>query len=301
MSIAGAPSPKHYSVRDLKSKILDRQLAQTSVYLVNVTSVNQDIKNFMEARGIGLDINLQESINLFCADASLPGTTLATHEVTNDYSGVTEKMAYRRIYDDTIDLTFYIDGQYKLLSYFDYWMDYITGQGTTLTSAQYESRNAIYRMNYPIVYKTNIYITKFEKLYNQSQPALKYKFLDAFPINIVSIPISYEASDLLKCTVSFAYTRYLRTTGFFQVSDYRPPVNPATQAQANAAANSPGNPEIRNNVPRGDGFTNTPGGGTGTPTGSDGFFNTPGGGTGTSTGSDGFFDIPGGIRSEPLF
>jgi hypothetical protein len=249
MSVSlNAPNPKHYSVADLKTKLLGRQLSQTSVYLVQVTTPKTQIKQFIEQRiGLGaLDTNLEESINLFCSDTSLPGTTLATHEVTNDYAGVTEKMSYRRIYDDTVDFTFYIDGEYKILTYFDAWMDYITGLGSTWPTSTYTTGQAYYRMNYPSNYKSKIFITKFEKVYNQSQPTLKYEFVDAFPINIVSIPISYESSELLKCTVSFSYTRYVRTAKNEPVSDFILPSDPRIQAISNAASNSPGNPEISN-------------------------------------------------------
>ena len=37
---------------------------------------------------------------------------------------------------------------------------------------------------------------------------LTYTFIDAFPRAISSMPVTYDASDLLKCTVSFSYTRY---------------------------------------------------------------------------------------------
>ena len=43
----------------------------------------------------------------------------------------------------------------------------------------------------------------------RSGPDIEYEFLNAFPISINSMPISYDTSQLLKCTVSFAYTRYL--------------------------------------------------------------------------------------------
>ncbi len=288
-----APNPIHYSVRDLKTKILGKKLAQTSVYLVNVTGLNASLDAFFRQRVVGYDASIQESINLFCSETTLPGTTLATHEATNDYAGVTEKMSYRRIYDDTVDFTFYIDGEYKILTYFDAWMDYITGMGSNLTLNAYTSGQAYYRMNYPSDYKTKIFITKFEKEYKQTQTALKYEFIDAFPINIVSMPISYESSELLKCTVSFAYTRYVRSASNAPVTNYIPPADPRVQAAANAAANSPGNPELRNNTisTGSDGFVNLPGGGTGTSIGGDGFFNTPGGGTGTSIGADGFVEI----------
>ena len=41
----------------------------------------------------------------------LPGSNLATLETTNTYHGVTQRHAYRRVYDDRIDLTFYVDAE----------------------------------------------------------------------------------------------------------------------------------------------------------------------------------------------
>ena len=143
MSISGSSPPKHYTMAELKSKVLSKGLSQTSVYLVNISSPNAAITEFMRVkRGLTYD---GEILNLLCCDASLPGTSVATHEVNNDYSGVTEKMAYRRIYDDSIDLSFYVDGEYKVLSYFDSWMDYITGQGSTLGTQSYIRNDAYYR------------------------------------------------------------------------------------------------------------------------------------------------------------
>ena len=62
-----------------------------------------------------------------CCEATLPGSSLTTHEVNNDYHGVTEKMAYRRMYDETLGLTFYVDRDYKVIELIEGWMDYITG------------------------------------------------------------------------------------------------------------------------------------------------------------------------------
>ena len=71
-----------------------------------------------------------------------------------------------------------------------------------------------YRMKFPAKYKGGLEITKFEKNLFSQDPVrgrtrpLTYTFIDAFPRAISSMPVSYEASDLLKCTVSFSYTRY---------------------------------------------------------------------------------------------
>jgi len=230
-------SQKHYSTGELKTKILGDGLAQTSVYSVKIDT-NDNHKSFLRSRGT-LDY---ERINLLCCDAVLPGTSLATHEVTNDYAGVTEKMAYRRIYDDSLDLSFYVDGKYDVLTFFDAWMDYVTGQGTTFETSIYENSSAYYRMNYPSNYKSNIEITKFEKDNTKSQHrVMNYKFIGAFPTNIVSMPISYNSSEILKCTVSFSYIRYIRSNGEFSNTNYIPPTDPKTQA----SSNSPANPEFK--------------------------------------------------------
>jgi len=38
---------------------------------------------------------------------------------------------------------------------------------------------------------------------------LEYEFLKAYPISIDSIPVTYDTSQLLKCTVNFNFSRYL--------------------------------------------------------------------------------------------
>jgi len=223
------PSPNTLSISKIKSNLLN--LAQTSVYQVKLNPT-QDVINFLENREIYYG-SQGEYIELLCSDANLPGSSLATHDVTNDYSGVTEKFAYRRIYDETIDFTFYVDSDYKVIEFLDGWMNYVTGQGTTFSTDDYAKRTSYYRMNYPNLYKTDgLYITKFEK---DNRNSMTYQFIGAFPVNIVSMPVSYEASNILKCTASFSYIRYIRKRS--GVSYVASPQNP----------NSPANPELKSN------------------------------------------------------
>ena len=70
-------------------------------------------------------------------------------------------------------------------------------------------------MAYPKSYKNNIFLTKFERDHfsNQSdlpRTTLNYTFVNAFPLSITATPVSYEASDVLKCSVSFNYIRYVK-------------------------------------------------------------------------------------------
>jgi len=200
------PSPNKLSIDKIKSNILN--LAQTSVYQVKLQPTS-DVSSFLRNRGINYSSD-GEFIELLCSDTNLPGSSLATHDVTNDYPGVTEKFAYRRIYDETIDFTFYVDSEYKVVEFLDGWMNYATGQGTTFSTDEYIDRIRFYRMNYPNLYKTDeLYITKFEKDKDITS-SMTYQFIGAFPVNIVSMPVSYEASSVLKCTASFSYIRYIR-------------------------------------------------------------------------------------------
>ena len=204
--------PQKLTVSKIKSRLLNT--AQSSLYRLTL-SVPQAVRNRLSLSSLDYD-----NISLLCSEAVLPGSSLTTHEVTNDYAGVTEKMAYRRMYDETISLTFYVDRDYKVLKLFETWMDYITGIDDTST---YETPYVSYRMSYPVTYKNNIFITKFEKdqfmrEYSNSRKAsarvprtiLDYTFVNAFPLSLTSMPVSYEGAQVLKCNVSFNFIRYVQ-------------------------------------------------------------------------------------------
>ena len=92
-------------------------------------------------------------------------------------------------------------------------------------------------MNYVDDYATDFYaldqgfrIVKFERdfdgsfkgnngVVNGTQNGLTYNFVRSFPIAVASMPVSYDASSLLKCTVSMTYIRYYITDGVGDVSD----------------------------------------------------------------------------------
>ena len=70
----------------------------------------------------------QDQLNLMCSEVSLPGSNLATLELTSDHTGVTERHAYRRIFDDRLDFTFYVDAaNYMPIRFFEAWIDWIVG------------------------------------------------------------------------------------------------------------------------------------------------------------------------------
>ncbi len=217
-------APNTVNTSTLKSRILN--IAQTSIYHVKIQPPSL-VASYMRGEGINYTA-IGDELELMCTSASLPGNGMMTHDVTNDYAGVSEKMAYRRTYDANLDLTFYVNRRYDAVEFFDAWIDYITGN---MHETRFKSPYVGYRMKWPKDYKTNIFLTKFEKdtyaqmttgqvsgmgqqqVINQDVfndiPHLHYTFVNAFPINVASMPVQYETSDLLKLTVSFSYIRYV--------------------------------------------------------------------------------------------
>jgi len=202
------PRPNRINTTTLKSRILN--IAQTSVYQVKLQPPGP-VQDFLRTSDPDIDYGRDGlNIELLCSDTNLPGQSLATHDITQDYPGVSEKMAYRKIYDDRIDFTFMVDRDYNVIQFFEGWINYITGQGTTFTNEEYVSRSRYYRMNYPRNYKTdNLYISKFEK--DPYGYYLTYQFIGAFPLTISASPISYESSTSLRYTASFSFMRYIKT------------------------------------------------------------------------------------------
>jgi hypothetical protein len=174
----------------------------------------------------------QRSFNLSCSEASLPGSQLTTFENNNDRTGVTEKHAYRRQFDDRIDLTFYVDAErYTSIRFFERWISFIMNEdqggiqgGTALTEQQpnIASRAYHYRARYPNEYimDQGLKVTKFERNYQNS---LTYNFVRAFPLSVSAMPLSYDASSLLKITVSMSYIRYYLGRSIIPTTPSRPP------------------------------------------------------------------------------
>lgn len=211
--------PDNLSASVIKSRLLN--ISKTSLYRLTIP-VPPTVAGKARSKGVSyLDI---DNISLLCHEANLPGSALATHDVTNDYAGVSEKMVYRRMYDESLDLTFYVDRSYKVVEFFESWINFITGVDENFSRAAYKSPYVFHRMSYPDDYKINMYLSKFEKdhHFGGSTTTLDYTFVHAFPISIQSMPVTYEQGQLLKCNVSFSFIRYvMERNGFTTASGIR--------------------------------------------------------------------------------
>ena len=247
-SVSVAPSSQKIS--QIKSKLLNPALTSHFMIYLGLPRDQQGFRQYMAENALVLD---QDRLQLSCCDASLPGSSLATTELKNDFTGATERHAYRRIYQDRIDLTFYCDAeQYMPIRFFESWMKFIMNESGSSGVAK---ENYSYRVKYPDQYKgCGLEVTKFEKNINQKSSVvpLTYKFVNVFPVAITSMPVSYDASSLLKCTVSMNYTRYFIGPGG------------STETNSSSLTGGPSNPfnsfiddlDLNLNLPKYDSETN---------------------------------------------
>ena len=173
----------------------------------------------------------QDKLNLMCSEAVLPGSQLATIEITNDFQGVTERHAYRRQFDQSIDLTFYVDAdKYIPIKFFEAWISLAMNEGS---DSQMSSPYYSYRAEYPDVYTASgLTVRKFER---DHRSQLEYEFVKSFPLAITSMPVSYETSSLLKCSVQMTYIRYVLKGNQRPIAPGGGGYNPFDQSQFNAA------------------------------------------------------------------
>ena len=196
--------PTRKTVADLKTNILNPALTSTYECHFAFPKTVRDWANSKTGIGNGITFDNVGDVSIACREASLPGTSLATHEMLNDFTGVRERHVYRRQYDDTASFTFYVGVNYDTIFLFENWINFIVNQDGSDKSTK--NSNYSYTVNFPDEYKSRIFIRKFERDYAGRN--LEYSFYDAYPLSINSMPVSYDESQILLCTVNFCFSRY---------------------------------------------------------------------------------------------
>jgi hypothetical protein len=190
-------------------------LARSNLFQVTILPPKDKFTKFLKAGtqygSIDFNTDFKTNLGLLCSDASLPTSSYATAEVKDNYMGVSQEFAHTRINTD-IDFTFYIDRQYKVLGFFEAWMDFISG-GSALAQQTAGSPTPGYyrRFNYPDDYKTDgIYIKKFERDFATAYATnISFQLVNAFPKSVTSIPVAYGDAEIMKVTVTMNYDRYI--------------------------------------------------------------------------------------------
>ena len=88
---------------------------KTSIATIKSTLLKPSLSSFFEVKigippGLSSWLGIRErDLNLLCSEVDLPGSQLITTDITNDFHGVTERRAYRRVFEEETNFTFYVD------------------------------------------------------------------------------------------------------------------------------------------------------------------------------------------------
>jgi len=212
------------------SKLAISSQFKVSLNLVSSTISGSNVALYQHLTNCGIfqdSSSTYQKYDFLCSQASLPGSNFDVAEEMGSRQGMIEKFASRRIYTQ-FDLTFYIDDDYNVLRMLEEWMNFINpvynesnGRYDGSPSSQlgaYQERNTYSRFRYPDDYRRKLSITKFEKDFLKNpndrnntfnnMPLLTYNFIDAFPVNINAVPLSYDGSTFLQVSVAFSYLRH---------------------------------------------------------------------------------------------
>ena len=193
------PAPRPKRISDILPKL--QNVAQTSNFLVKFVLPNGELKSHMRRKGLN-DRFVIEDAGLFCYNAVLPGSALASVNTVGDYQGMVERFVHTRNFTQ-VNFEFYVDNEYKSLKFLEHWMEFITGSNSNDVSAD----TYYFQLNYPDSYKSNdTRVIKFERNYSQF---LEYRFVGLFPLSLNSTRVSYQGSQVLKATANFSFDRYI--------------------------------------------------------------------------------------------
>jgi hypothetical protein len=187
-------------------KPLLTNLAQSSHYEVQFGGLPNSLIGYLRKKNIDTSF-IYGDVGLLCDAASLPTSSFATTTIEGNFTGITEKFAHTRQYQE-ISLDFYIDKNYKTLIFLETWMEFIASGSYGSNNIEFQNEvNYFARMQYPQDYKTNsTKIVKFDRDYKRQ---LVYNFVGLFPLALNPVEVGYSESQILKVNAIFNYDRYI--------------------------------------------------------------------------------------------
>ena len=211
------------------------------------------LQSYGPENGVFAKGGFREKLSIMCAEAEIPGTSFQTSLAVGHHQGIQEEFPNLRTFPP-LNLTFYVDADHVILEVFESWMTYIN----PITNAK-RNVNAYGRFNYPEDYKEILHITKFERdtfldelpakttppqLPRESTTKLtSYEFVNVWPTNMTSMRVAYGDTNVLRCSVQFAYDRFFTTFNYDDInaaveSTYFNLLSSKEQAAANALKDS---------------------------------------------------------------
>ena len=185
-------------------------MAYSNTYEVKFQTPGATLNQELQKAGFNAGKDAEEMFTLLCEEASLPGMMASTGQTTGRYLGEGQvNYAHTKMFQE-LTLGWTCDANLTPLRYLNAWMRAIFNEKNGAADAQ-PGRYTTTRLNYPNDYMCRtMTIIKGERNAGDTlgRVAGKYTFNEVWPYSIVSTPVSYGSSTLLKVSASFHYRNW---------------------------------------------------------------------------------------------
>lgn len=179
-----------FNIREFQSQILKNGYSEASTFIVDITPP-----------AALLDSEVSQIFRFYCRSVQLPPLDITTLDVAVQGFGAPTKRPSAREFS-IIPATFLVDGQHKILRFFQNWsqlvMNYDRTQGQQGSS--YSLRP--FEINYKTDYAGTMSIIMFNDKAGQT---MTYELGGVFPQSIGSIDLAWDAEDQMLLPVGFAF------------------------------------------------------------------------------------------------
>lgn len=176
------------NLQDFIAEVKGKGLMKNTHFSVLITAPTDSSGKHIIDDPVAFPVALNTYV-MFCDSTSLPGTSLSTVDVS-PYGEIREQPT-QRIYDP-VNLSFYVDIDFKIKKFFDLWLNYIINPIT---------RNHSYYSNYV----TKVEITAYDGEHNERY---KVTLNECYPKSVGNIEMSYSAEGIMKLNVTLQYRNY---------------------------------------------------------------------------------------------
>ena len=139
------------------------------------------------------------SLSMRATSAELPGRTISTTEYR--VYGPIRKIPYASTYTDT-RIEFLCTEGMKEKIFFEKWQDLMLNTRSHQPGASDSSK---YSVGYYNDFKGSITLTNYNEM---GDPTIEHKFLEAYPLGIAPLAVSWDSGELLRLSVTFAFHDY---------------------------------------------------------------------------------------------
>jgi len=171
-------------------------LAKSNFFFVNIVKVPAAMKY----------ASYQDEAMFFCETTVLPGYQLDTTNIKPLGYGTSEMRAHDGTFNP-VDMIFYIDGDGKVLDFFQKWISMVYNFSKDTTGVMQGSNLAYGEFGYPEDYEgiVEIYLTNPAS----NNEIIKYTLYNAFPNIIGNVSVGWDQNDqIARLPISFAYKNW---------------------------------------------------------------------------------------------